>query len=255
LIGDVRYVHQVSWLLTRKLFSLSYGFASIKPYSANCQDELVMTHEPLRGTLMLLGVPDPRRRHLAGRAGAALMTAKQFNNSRSLGGGGADIVTISHAPLKGSSFGRHLTLPGVDLPELGPTGDALVEGMFDSWERLLAMQRFLDRLSRATSRLGPFRYDRSRTKDQVFAPTTASPVSAAAIYQLLSRTSERAERSDDTALPFEVDRTEWRASAAPRRTTVWRPEELLRELEISSSEPLQRAVDASRAMSDDPPGE
>jgi len=254
LIGDVRYVHQISWLLTRKLFSLSYGFASIKPYSADCQDELVMTHEPLRGTLVLMGVPDHRRRHLAVRAGAALMAAKQFNNSRSLGGGGADIVTISHAPLAGSSFGRHLMLPSVDLPELGPTGDALLEGMFDSWERLIAMQRFLDQLSRTISRLGPFRYDRSRTKDQVFAPTTASPVSAAAIYQLLSRTSERSEHADDVALPFEVGRSEWRASAAPRRTTVWRPEALLRELEASPREPAQRGGE-TRAVSDDPRAE
>ena len=81
--------------------------------------------------------------------------------------------------------------PVAELPLLGSVADSLVEGMFDSWERLVAMQRFLDKLSRAVSRLGPFRYDRSRTKDQVFAPTTAAPVSAAAIYQLLSRTSER----------------------------------------------------------------
>lgn len=231
LIGDVRYVHQIGWLLTKKLFSLSYGFASIKPYSADCQDELVMTHEPLRGTLMLLGVPDQRRRHLAVRAGAALMAAKQFNNSRSFAGGGAEIITISHAPLAKAGLGRELTLPSVEVPELGPAGDALLEGMFDSWERLLAMQRFLDQLSRSVARLGPFRYDRSRTKDQVFAPTTAAPVSAAAIYQLLSRSSERYERTEDVSLPFEVGRTEWRASAAPRRTTVWRPEALLRELE------------------------
>jgi hypothetical protein len=254
LIGDVGFVHQISWLLTKKLFSLSYGVASIKPYSANCQDELVMTHEPLRGTLVLLGVPDQRRCHLAVRAGAALMAAKQFNNSRSLGGGGADIITISHAPLAGVSVGRHLTLPSVEVPPLGLTGDTLLEGMFDSWERLMAMQRFLDRLSRAISRLGPFRYDRSRTKDQVFAPTTASPVSAAAIYQLLSRTSERYEGTETTALPFEVQRTEWRASAPPRRTTVWRPDSLLRELESERNEPHQ-PIAARRELSDEPPAE
>jgi hypothetical protein len=243
LIGDVRYVHQIGWLLTKKLFSLSYGFASIKPYSADCQDELVMTHEPLRGTLMLLGVPDQRRRHLAVRAGAALMAAKQFNNSRSFAGGGAEIITISHAPLATSGIGQELTLPTVELPELGATGDALVEGMFDSWERLIALQRFLDQLSRSVSRLGPFRYDRSRTKDQVFAPTTAAPVSAAAIYQLLSRSSERYERTEDVSLPFELGRTEWRASAPPRRTTVWRPEALLRELEEGRSEARPRRAD------------
>ena len=204
LIGDVGYVHQIGWLLAKKLFSLSYGFASVKPYSANCQDELIMTHEPLRGTLMLLGIPDGRRKHLAIRAGAALMSAKQFSNSRSVGGAGAEIVTISHAPLS-SSVGAAIELPSVEL-------------------RLVAMQRFLDSMGQSVSRLGPFRYDRSRTKDQVFAPTTAAPVSAAAIYQLLSRTSERYASNGDASLPFEVGSSEWRGSAPPVKTTVWHPE-------------------------------
>src|SRR6185295_1584856 len=49
VLGDAPYVHQILWLLARKLFSLSYGLASIKPYSASSQDELVLTHEPMRG--------------------------------------------------------------------------------------------------------------------------------------------------------------------------------------------------------------
>jgi hypothetical protein len=235
LIGDVGYVHQVGWLLAKKLFSLSYGFASIKPYSANCQDELIMTHEPLRGTLLLLGIPDGRKKQLSTRAGAALMAARQFSNSRSLGGGGAEIVTIGHAPSV-RSVGTHVELPSVELPEVGSLAEELVEGLFDSWERLVAIQCFLDELGRRVSRLGPFRYDRSRTKDQVFAPTTAAPVSAAAIYQLLSRTSERYESSEDISLPFEVKSSEWRGSAPPLRTTVWKPEAILRELERAGAD-------------------
>jgi len=235
LIGDVGYVHQIGWLLAKKLFSLSYGFASIKPYSANCQDELIMTHEPLRGTLMLLGVPDARRKHLATRAKAASMAARQFDNSRSFGGGGAEIITISHGE-GASGVGTAIELPRVELPELSALGDELVEGMFDSWERLIAVQRFLDHLGRGVSRLGPFRYDRSRTKDQVFAPTTAAPVSAAAIYQLLSRTSERYASTENVSLPFEVGSSEWRGSAPPVKTTVWKPEAILRELERAAAD-------------------
>jgi hypothetical protein len=235
LIGDIGYVHQIGWLLAKKLFSLSYGFASIKPYSANCQDELIMTHEPLRGTLLLLGIPDGRRKSLATRAGAALMSAKQFHNSRSVGGGGAEIVTIGHAPSTGS-VGTHVELPTVELPEVGPLAEELIESLFDSWERLIAVQYFLDELGRRVSRIGPFRYDRSRTKDQVFAPTTAAPVSAAAIYQLLSRTSERYENSEDVSLPFEVRNSEWRGSAPPVRTTAWKPEAILQELERARNE-------------------
>jgi len=253
LIGDVGYVHQITWLLSKKLFSLSYGFASIKPYSANCQDELVMTHEPLRGTLMLLGVPDRGRPHLATRAGAALMAAKQFCYSRSLGGGGAEIVTISHAGAS-AGVGEHIQLPRAELPALSSVAEALAEGMFDSWERLVAMQRFLDKLSEAVAGFGPFRYDRSRTKDQVFAPTTAAPVSAAAIYQLLSRTSERYASGDTVELPFEVNSSQWRGSAPPVKTTLWRPDAILKELEqaaASRSQPAS-ATPAKPAFGDEP---
>jgi hypothetical protein len=222
LIGDTRYVHRIVWLFARKLFSLSYGFASLKPYSANAQDELIMTHEPIRGSLVLLGMPDARQPHLSTKASAALMSAKQFNNSRSLAGSGAEIVTIGHGPAPGGSPGSHLQLPS---PAITPSSRALTllcEGMFDSWERMLGMQMFLDQVALRVSRWAPLHYDRSRTKDQVFAPTTAAPVSAAAIYQLLSRSSERYEGNQGAALPFDVVRSEWRGSAPKVRTTVWR---------------------------------
>jgi hypothetical protein len=208
--------------LSKKLFSLSYGFASIKPYSADCQDELIMTHEPLRGTLVLIGLPDARREHLRSRGAAALMTAKQFNNSRSLAGAGAEIITISHAAAApGGSLGAHIALSRSDVSAISAKVELLFEDMFDSWERLMAMQAFLERFARSVSGFWPLRYDRSRTKDQVFAPTTAAPVSAAAIYQLLARTAERYEHVHDGPLPFEVIRSQWRGSAPAPKTTVW----------------------------------
>jgi hypothetical protein len=221
LIGDVPYVHQIVWLLARRLFGLSYGFASIKPYSANCQDELIMTHEPLRGTLALIGLPDSRRQHLRGRGAAAFMTARQFNNSRSFAGAGAEIVTIGHSPpASGGDLGAHIALPSAEPQISTERVDLLTEQLFDSWERLIGMQVFLDRVAREVSRFAPVTYDRSRTKDQVFAPTTAAPVSAASIYQLLSRSAERYERFQDLSLPFEVVRSDWRGSAPRLKTTV-----------------------------------
>ncbi len=225
LIGDTRYVHKIIWLLARKLFSLSYGFASIKPYSADPQDELVMTHEPVRGTLVLLGIPDRRRAALSARAEAALMTAKQFDASRSLGGVGAEIVAVGHAQSDvGSFMAGQISLPASDIKETGPVVDRLCDGMYDSWERLLAMAVLLNGTARSVAALGPARYDRSRTKDQVFAPTTAAPVSAASIYQLLSRSNERYEQFQHLALPFDVQRSSWRVGAESVRTTVWKRE-------------------------------
>lgn len=185
LIGDTGYVHQIAWLLARRLFSLSYGFATIKPYSADSQDHFVLTHEPVRGTLALIGIPDGRRRHLSVRANAARMTAKQFGNSRSLGGAGAEVITIGHgatAVLEGCE--SHVSLPSGPPESSSRKLDLLVEDMFDSWERLLAMQILLNGLSARIAALGPLGYDRSRTKDQVFAPTTAAPVSAAMVFEL-----------------------------------------------------------------------
>lgn len=223
LLGDATYVHRILWLLARKFFSLSYGFASIKPYSANPQDELVLTHEPVRGTLALIGLPDARHQALAGRSQAALMSVKQFAFSRSLRGAGAEIVTLSHGPRPGgSALGSHIALPDAPLAQRSPLVEKLAEGLFDSWERLLAMQVVLENLARRVSRAFPLRFDRSRTKDQVFAATTAAPVSAAHVYQLLSRSSERYERPSDAPLPFEVVHSDWRATAPRARTTVWR---------------------------------
>ncbi len=219
LIGDGPTNHRILWLFCRKLFGLSYGFASIKPYSANCQDELIMTHEPARGSLALIGLVDFRHEHLKTRAQAALMTAKQLGNSRSFAGSGAEIVTVGHTPPPGLDVGFHVALPCGHGRVEGELAQKLSEGMFDSWERLLGMQLFLERMAHGIAAL--FRYDRSKTKDQVYAPTTASPVSAASIYQLLSRSEERYEKAILEELPFEVAPTSWRGAGPRLKTTIW----------------------------------
>jgi|GEM_PF-4423157 len=223
LIADTGYVHRLAWLFARKLFSLSYGFASIKPYSADCQDELIVTHEPVRGSLLLIGLPDSRREGLRTRSAAALMAAKQFGSSRSFATSGAEIVTIGHAPPSpGSAFAGHIQLPSAPSGERRTALlDELCEGLYDSWERLLGMQVFLDELAHAVASLGPAVYDRSRTKDQVFAPTTAAPVSAAEIYQVLSRASERLAQHGHLSLPFALRSSSWKSGADSVRTSFW----------------------------------
>ncbi|HEX2736399.1 MAG TPA: hypothetical protein VHM70_32575 [Polyangiaceae bacterium] len=222
LIADVPFVHRIVWLLSRKLFSLSYGFASIKPYAADPQDDLILTHEPVRGTLVLLGLPEAYAEVTSRRRSAALMSAKQFSYSRSAFGSGAEIVTLGPtAPSLDAQLGVHLELPTAHVPLPSPRLEELVEGMFDAWARLVGMQVLLESVARRVSALALFRYDRSRTKDEVYAPTTAAPVSAAAVYQRLSRSTERYEHSDPESLPFEVLRSDWRPSAPKARTTVW----------------------------------
>jgi hypothetical protein len=201
LIGDTAYVRQIVWLLSRKLFSLSYGFASLKPYAADNQDDLAMTHEPLRGTLTLFGVPDGRREHLQAHESAAWMTAIQFASSRSVGGGRAEVITVGHEPA--SPLGIvHLKLPSVLLPPGRRVLELLIEGMFDSWERMLAMQALLCQAAATVAGVHPIAYDLSRTKDQVFAPTTASPVSVGFLGR--GGIAKEALRFSRTSLPFEI---------------------------------------------------
>jgi hypothetical protein len=215
LIGDTAYVRNLVWLLARRLFSLSYGFASIKPYAADNQDELILVHEPVRGTIALFGIPDPRRAHLRGQHAAAMMTARQFASSRSIGGSGAEVLTVGQGP-EVPSAGTHLPLPSGPIVHGSVALDRLMEGMFDSWERMLAMQSLLSHVAHAVAAFYPLRYDPSRTKDQVFAPTTASPVSGASFFGVGGLAKAAAARFSAVSLPFEVLVRNTRSSLLPR---------------------------------------
>jgi hypothetical protein len=138
------------------------------------------------------------------------MTARQFASSRSVAGAGAEIITISHCPTgPGEGPEAHLALP--DGPQMLPSAliETLVEDLFDSWERMMAMQVFVCRVAQEVSSFSFLHYDRSRTKDQVFAPTTASPMSAAALYGT-RRSTEPRRLFPRIDLPFQVVRSGFR---------------------------------------------
>jgi hypothetical protein len=143
------------------------------------------------------------------------MTGKQYKNSQSLLCSGAEVITVGHAPsAPANATHSHIALPRpAAAKRSSPRLDLLVEDMFDSWERMMTMQVFLNAVAEGVSKFlpEPLRYDRSKTKDQVFAPTTASPVSAAALYKL-HRAEPRAPRKFPWAdLPFDVVMTEPRS--------------------------------------------
>jgi len=62
VIGETPWVHQVLGNFVSKLFSLSYGVASVDVHGANPQDDLVhcYAHRIVRGSLLYLGIPDGR---------------------------------------------------------------------------------------------------------------------------------------------------------------------------------------------------
>ena len=99
IIGDVNWVHKLLKAYVSKLFSLSYGIASLDVHSANPQDHMPhhYGHRVVRGTLVFLVIPDERRHPLRKEdERAVIMTGKQavgVQNARA----GAEIVAISHS--------------------------------------------------------------------------------------------------------------------------------------------------------------
>ena len=128
---------------------------SLKPYAADNQDDLIMTHEPVRGTLALFGVPDGRRAHLRGHEAAAWMTATQFASSRSVGGAGAEVITVGHEPTSPVGFAHLRAAERRGRRAAAAPWISLVEGMYDSWERMLAMQALMARVAEVVARLLP----------------------------------------------------------------------------------------------------
>ena len=63
VIGDAPWVHQLLQAYVSKLFSLSYGIASLNVHSGDPKDHMLhhFGHRVIRGTLVFLGVPDGRR--------------------------------------------------------------------------------------------------------------------------------------------------------------------------------------------------
>lgn len=90
---------------------------------------------------------------------------------------------------------------------------------------LVGPQVFVHRVARGVSKFRLCSYDRSRTKDQVFAPTTAAPVSAAALYQLLAQSRERLRVSQHLGLSTAGAYSEPRPHVPRVRTLIWGTEE------------------------------
>ena len=100
VVGDLPWVHQLLKSYVSKLFSLSYGIASLEIHGANPQDQMLhhFGHRVVRGTLIYLGVPDGRRGKIQKQEeSATIMTGKQANGIRNLGAG-PEIVAVGHNP-------------------------------------------------------------------------------------------------------------------------------------------------------------
>lgn len=211
VIGDLPFIHQSLEQFVSKLFSMSFGHASIEVHGANPRDHMLhrFGHRVVRGTLLLLGVPDGRLEAFSAAENNVLMTAKQGKGVRNQGVG-AEVVTIAHRPINNpNASDQEVTLwSHLDDIPLERTVQLLYDSRFASLERWVSAFVFFYSMAHKVSRFRPLRYDMSRTQSGTRIATTAAPVSAAAISSIVKANSKGVEKQrvleQPATLPFKV---------------------------------------------------
>ena len=202
VIGDVPWVHQLLKAYVSKLFSLSYGIASLDVHGANPQDHMLhhFGHRVVRGTLVFLGIPDGRTARLQKEnESAAMMTGKQVSGVRNFQTG-ADIIVLGHNPtIAELGFEAAIILPSDSLAEPFGTKIAtsdsttlaeLREARFGSFDRLLASYVFFWWLSKKVASFPLLRYQHWKSQSRTRIMTTAAPVSRATPIETSSYANE-----------------------------------------------------------------
>lgn len=188
VIGDVTWLNQMLQAYVSKLFSLSYGIATIEVHSANPQDHLLHAfgHRVVRGTLIWLGIPDGRRSQEQQAAeNAVIMTGKQANGIRNFNMG-AEIVTVGNNPkISKQGFSKSLILDSNNdaiyfrnaaVTEQKEQIEQLRESCFGSFERLLTGYVFFWALAKKVASFPFLKYEYWKSQSRTKVMTTASPV-------------------------------------------------------------------------------
>ena len=187
VIGDSPWVHRMLQAYVSKLFSLSYGIASLNVHSGDPKDHMLhhYGHRVIRGTLVFLGVPDGRRHPMQkDDESAVVMTGKQASGVRHVRSG-AEIVALGHNPaIAHQGFQDAVVLAS----ELTPASTAdyasdaqvaleqLRESRFSAFERLLAGYVFFWALAKRVSSFPLLRYQHWKSQSRTRIMTTAAPI-------------------------------------------------------------------------------
>ena len=204
IIGDITWVNQLLQAYVSKLFSLSYGIATIEVHSANPQDSLLHTfgHRVVRGTLIWLGIPDGRRSQEQQAAeNAAIMTGKQANGVRNFNIG-AEIVAIGNNPqISQQGFSQSIVLDSNNdaiyfrnaaVSEQKEQIEALRESCFGSFERLLSSYIFFWAMAKKVASFPGLKYEYWKSQSRTKVMTTASPVGGFNTNRLNGRSQRQA---------------------------------------------------------------
>ncbi len=226
VIGDQSYVHQLLESNVSKIFSMSYGFASLDVHGGNPRDHMVhrFGHRINRGTLMWLGRQDGRIKTLANAEASVQMTGKQAKGVQNWGVG-AEVVTVGQNPsYNPNAADNHIVLPeSARLSHVSDDLAQLFETRIDSFQRLLSGYVLFHAMGRTVSRAPIISYDMSRSQSGTRVATTASPVSGAGIFENSADDAPLSLLAEPVMLPFTVKTTPQTVEAdewAPAAETV-----------------------------------
>jgi len=200
VIGDVPWVNQILGNYVSKLFSLSYGIASLEVHGANPENDLLhdFGHRVVRGTLMFLGVPDGRRsQKLKQQQNAVIMTGKQADGVRNINVGPEVMVIGSNPEIANQNFSGAIILDSSDdcfyfhndayyFEAKNAIAQKILieelrESRFSSFERLLASYIFFWALAKKVASFPLLQYQHWKSQSRTKIMTTAAPVSGISI--------------------------------------------------------------------------
>lgn len=200
VIGDVPWVSKLLKSYVSKLFSLSYGIASLEVHGANPEDDLLhdFGHRVVRGTLLFLGVPDGRRgQKQKQKENAAIMTGKQADGVRNIDVGPEVVVMGANPEIARKGFSSAIVLEGNDeyfyfrnaafylkdqnAEDQKEIIEDLRESRFGAFERLLASYVFFWALAKKVASFPLLRYQHWKSQSRTKIMTTAAPVAGMSV--------------------------------------------------------------------------
>jgi hypothetical protein len=199
VVGDVPWVHQLLEAYVSKLFSLSYGIATLDVHGANPQDHMVhrFGYRVVRGTLILLGLPDGRGSQMQKLdEDAAIMTGKQADGVRNIGVGPEVVVLGHHCAIADKGFNDAIILesrtPSLEGSDQQAIIEELREARFSSFERLLAGYVLFWALAKKVAAFPLLKYQHWKSQSRTRIATTAAPMTGLSLNSELEIASQTA---------------------------------------------------------------
>lgn len=216
VIGDVSWVNKILGNYVSKLFSLSYGIASLEVHGANPENDLLhdFGHRVVRGTLMFLGVPDGRRsQKLKHQQNAVIMTGKQADGVRNINVGPEVVVIGSNPEIAHQNFSGAIVLENSDdscyfhkdiyysQDQNATTQKILIEELresrFSAFERLLASYVFFWALAKKVASFPLLQYQHWKSQSRTKIMTTAAPVAGISVAQSMIKPESKVTKTDN----------------------------------------------------------